>query len=182
MKTDKFKFTEIFTQKGKNNYFVLAGILGIVLIAFSNFESKNEKISSQNDISLQEYKKQIESEITSFIKEINGVGDARVIIYFESGQQNIYAQKEKTSANASKDTVNSSYNENKHNTYENEYVIIDNSGQETALIEKTLQPAIQGVAVVCSGADDISVVAAVTNSVSAVLNVPTHKICVTKMR
>ncbi len=72
--------------------------------------------------------------------------------------------------------------ESSKNTFENQVVIVNNSGNNAALVEKVLQPTIQGVAVVCSGADDISVVSAVTNSVSVVLNVPTHKICVTKMR
>ena len=53
---------------------------------------------------------------------------------------------------------------------------------KNALIEKTMQPVISGVAVACTGADDVSVVSAVTNSVSVVLDVPTHKIYVAKIK
>lgn len=179
MKADFFKIAEKFTQKGKNSYFVLIGVLGVLLIAAGDFGSGDIKKEKLNDFSLQNYKNQLEEEVTAFIREIDGVGDARVMISFESGQENIYAQTEKSSTDTSTGTGEK---ENSHSTYENEYVVIDNSGQETALVEKTMQPAIMGIAVVCSGADDISVVAAVTNSVSVVLDVPTHKICVTKMR
>ena len=182
MKADFLKIAEKFTQKGKNNYFVLIGVLGVLLIAAGDFDSGDIKKEKLNDFSLQSYKNQLEEEVTAFIREIDGVGDARVMISFESGQENIYAQTEKSSTDTSTGTAGTGEKENRHSTYENEYVVIDNSGQETALVEKTMQPAIMGIAVVCSGADDISVVAAVTNSVSVVLDVPTHKICVTKMR
>ena len=117
-----------------------------------------------------------------FLEEIDGVGNVKVMISFESGEEYVYAQQEKSDNQTNTNADETKQSENRHNTVENEYIIIKNSGGETALIEKTLQPVIQGVAVVCEGADDIGVVAAVTNSISAVLNVPSHKVCVTKMR
>ncbi len=183
MKLDYMKIIEKISQKGKQNVVVLIGILGIFLILVSemNFSSGNEKKVSQNN-SLQEYKIQTEKEITSLLKEINGVGNVKVMITLESGQENIYAQQEKNINDYQNDKNENRNQESSKNTFENQVVIVNNSGNNSALVEKVLQPTIQGVAVVCSGADDISVVSAVTNSVSVVLNVPTHKICVTKMR
>lgn len=182
MKADFSKIAEKLTQKGKNSFFIAMGVIGMLLITVADYGGKTDSVKKDDSISLQNYKYQLEKEVAGFIKEIDGVGEARVMISFEAGEENVYAQKEKSSTDSSSDTNASNQSESNHLTYENEYVIIDNSGEETALIEKVLQPTIQGVAVVCDGADDISVVAAVTNSVSVVLNVPTHKICVTKMR
>ena len=175
------KFIEFFTQKSKGNYFVIAGVVGIMLIIASDLDFGYQTKRLQNNISLQEYKYQLEEETEEFLREIDGVGNVKVMISLESGEETIYAQKEKTTADNTSASV-SKETQTRKNSYENEYVIVGKSGQEEALVEKTMQPVIMGVAVVCSGADDIMVVSAVTNSLSVVLNIPTHKICVTKMR
>lgn len=183
MKIDVMKIIEKISQKGKQNIFILVGIVGIFLILISEMDFSSSKENKASEpYSNREYKLQTEKEITALLKEINGVGDVKVMITLESGEENIYAQKEKNINDYQNDKNENRNQEVSKNTFENEVVIVNNSGNNAALVEKVLQPTIQGVAVVCSGADDISVVSAVTNSVSVVLNVPTHKICVTKMR
>ena len=182
MKPDYKNFIEKLTQKGKTNYFVIVGIIGIFLIVISDFSFEKTNYENSSSYQLQNYKNQMEKEITSLLKEIDGVGEVKVMISLESGEEHVYVQQEKSTQNIQNNQNDNTNINNSQTTFENEVVIIDNSGADTALVEKTLQPAVQGVAVVCSGADDISVVTAVTNSVSVVLNVPTHKICVTKMR
>ncbi len=183
MKIDVMKIIEKISQKGKQNIFIVIGIVGIFLILISEMDfSSNKGNKSTEHYSINEYKVQTEKEITSLLKEINGVGNVKVMITLESGEENIYAQKEKNVNDYKNDKNQDRNQEVSKNTFENEVVIVNNSGNNSALVEKVLQPTIQGVAVVCSGADDVSVVSAVTNSVSVVLNVPTHKICVTKMR
>lgn len=180
MKIDFSEYIEKFTGKGKIYYYILVGILGVILIISGDNSDLKTENSTYTTSFLQEYKDKTEKELTDFLKNINGVGEVNVVISIESGHENIYAQKEKYINNIKKEYEADDYVNN--STYENEYIIIKNSGEEQALIEKTMQPEIRGVAVSCSGADDVSVVVAVTNTVSVVLDVPTHKICVTKMR
>ena len=182
MKPDYKKIIEMLTQKGKKGYFALIGILGVFLILFSEISVFDKKISDKADFSLNEYKQQVEKELADLLREIDGVGDVKVMVSFESGEEYIYAQQQKSVQNNQNNQSDTSGSTNSQITFENEFVIIENSGTDTALLEKKLQPSVQGVAVVCNGAEDISVVTAVTNTVSVVLNVPTHKIWVTKMR
>lgn len=182
MKADFSKIAEIITQKGKINYFLILGLIGIMLIAVGDFDKTDKAKHAQESISLYEYKTMLEKETTDFLKEIEGVGEVKVMLSFESGAETVYVQQEKSTANSQNNSRENEQVQNNQSSYENEYVIIDSSGDDKALIEKTLQPVVKGVAVVCSGADNISVVTAVTNSVAAVLDVPTHKIYVTKMR
>ena len=182
MKTDFSKIIGKITQKGGINYYLILGMIGTIMLCVSNFGIEKEVLKSDDKISLQSYKSQFEDELEIFLEEIEGVGKVKVMISFESGEEYVFAQQEKSDNQTNTNVDETKQSENRHNTVENEYIIIKNSGGETALIEKTLQPVIQGVAVVCEGADDIGVVAAVTNSISAVLNVPSHKVCVTKMR
>ena len=44
----------------------------------------------------------MEDEITALLKEIDGVGDVKVMITLESGEENIYAQQEKTAEDVQK--------------------------------------------------------------------------------
>ena len=60
--------------------------------------------------------------------------------------------------------------------------MLGGSAGNEALIEKTLQPAVQGVVVVCQGAEDVKVVSNITNAVSVVLDIPTNRVCVIKMK
>lgn len=180
MKIDFSEYIEKFTGKGKIYYYILVGILGVILIISGDNSDLKTESSTYTTSFLQEYKDKTEKELTDFLKNINGVGEVNVVISIESGHENIYAQKEKYINNIKNEYEADDYVNN--STYENEYIIIKNSGEEQALIEKTMQPEIRGVAISCSGADDVSVVLAVTNTVSVVLDVPTHKICVTKMR
>ena len=87
--------------------------------------------------------------------------------------------QEKTSSDE-KDTK--SYDESVHrSTYENEIVMVASGGDKNALIEKTIEPVVQGVVVVCTGADDIKVTSDITNAVSVAMNITTNRICVIKM-
>lgn len=183
MKSYLEKLSEYITKKGKSNLFVTIGLVGILLIFISDMDlsGSKQKDSTENE-TLHQYKTELEREITVLLKEIDGVGNVKVMITLESGSENIYVQQEKTANDSSSHNTENNIQQNKKSTFENEIVIVADGGENQALVEKTLQPVVQGIAVVCSGADDIKVVSAVTNSVSVVLNLPTHKICVTKMR
>lgn len=180
MKIDYLKFLEKLSSKGKQNIFVAIGIIGIFLIMISEMDFSSSAKTDTENIDLQAYKTQMEKEITDFLSEINGVGDVKVILTLKSGAENVYAQQENTTDDTEKRQEDGV--ETQKSTYENEFVLIGGSGNNQPLVQKTIQPEIQGVAVVCSGAGDISVVSAVTNSLSVILNLPTHKICVTQMR
>ena len=57
------------------------------------------------------------------------------------------------------------------------------TGEETvdALVEMTWEPVIRGIAVVCEGADDVTVNAQITQAVSVLTGVSTNRISISKM-
>ena len=182
MKADFSKIVDYISQKGKNNLFVIIGIAGILLVFLSDLSTDKKTEIPKSEISLLQYKTELEKEVVSLLKEIDGVGDVKVMITLESGEENIYVRQEKTASDTKKQKNDDNMQENSQLSFEDEIVIVEESGKNYALVEKTISPKVQGVAVVCSGAGDIKVVSAVTNSVAVVLDIPTHKICVTKMR
>ncbi|MBQ5326868.1 MAG: hypothetical protein J6K80_06660, partial [Oscillospiraceae bacterium] len=85
MKPDFSIVLDYISKKGKNSLFVVLGIIGIflILVGDMNFTDNSEK-NTCSDISLQEYKTRTEKELTALLREIEGVGDVRVMITLES--------------------------------------------------------------------------------------------------
>ena len=182
MKLDYLNFLENILHKNKYNFFLVLGIAGVILIAVGNGMPGSAVKENKSDISNNEYRIQLENEITDLLEQMQGVGDVKVMITLQSGAESIYAQQKKISENNQKNSGEKNTQENTQSTYENEIVIVSDQNVNQPLIEKTVLPEIQGVAVVCSGADDIAIISAVTNTVSVVLNLPTNRIYVTKMK
>jgi len=182
VKPDYKKIIEKYLPYCKQNIFVIIGIIGIVLISIGDFNFPDRNKSDETVYSLEDYCCQLETEMTELLREIEGVGEVKVMITMESGEENIYVEQEKSAVDNRKTQTDTDIQENTQSTYENEIVIVSAQNNNQPLIEKTVQPTVKGVAVVCSGADDIYVVSDVINTVSVVLNVSTNRIYVTKMR
>ncbi len=175
--TEKIK---AFIEKQGKSLFVFMGLLGILLIFLS--DRKPTETINKTDTDRQSYIHILEKDLCSILSSVKNAGKVEVMITLESGRETVYAWQEKTSRDE-KSTANDTNNRiSKQNTYENEIVTVGSGSTKEALIEKTLEPVVQGVIVVCSGGDDIKVVSDITNAVSVVLNIPTNRICVIKMQ
>ncbi len=168
----------IFT-KYRQSIFIFTGLLGIMLIFLS--DTQKTKPIETADNTTDEYITKLENNLCNILNSVDGAGKVQVMITLEAGRETVYAWKEKTSLDE-KSTAGDNGQSSQHNTYENEIVTVGSSGAKEALVEKTIEPVVQGVIVVCSGADNIKVVSDITNAVSVVLNIPTNRICVIKMQ
>lgn len=168
------KIKEKFLSSGRN-YILIIGIIGIMLISFSELFPQEKQVKS-TIVTTDSYSKELGKQMETLLSMVNGAGDVKVMITMESGQENIYAQQTRTT----QDEYSQSQKTGRY-TYENEIVMVEENNEKHALIEKTLEPVVKGVVVVCSGADDIKVVSDITNAVSVALNVTTNRICVIKM-
>ena len=64
---------------------------------------------------------------------------------------------------------------------ENDYVIVDGSDGEQALVNRTELPQIRGVVILCDGGEDASISRRVTEAASVLLGVSTNRICVNQL-
>ena len=61
-------------------------------------------------------------------------------------------------------------------------VIVDNGGgARSALVQTEIEPTVKGVVVVWEGGGDILVQTRVTEAITTVLNIPSNRVCVTKL-
>lgn len=153
----------------------VAMIIGVILIVISSFGGKSEKINenlaqTEKTFNESEYTQKLENKLEEMISLINGAGETRVIITLECDYETVYAKD------------GSIEKDNESTDEDSEYIIIDSRDIQGGLILKTVTPKIRGVAVVCAGGDSMYVKAAVTELLSAVLDIGTNHISVSKLR
>lgn len=144
------------------------GLAGMALILVSEFwpaAPQQETPASQAEPAAgQSYEQQLEQRLAQLIGQMEGAGQVQVMVTLASGEEAVYAlDTQQRGEDGSSET----------------HVIL---GDGSALCETTLTPAISGVAVVCEGGGDIAVVARVTEMLSALLDLPTNRISVQKMK
>ena len=103
------------------------------------------------------------------MQSIEGVGKKKVMITVSESEEKIYAEEKQ-----------SDIDENTRRE-ENRYAIIENNGNEEAIIRKTVNPQINGVIIVCEGGNNSAVKEKIYNAVSAGFGIPSNKICVVKL-
>lgn len=168
----------------KTLFIVLAGIVGVVILVISEFIPEGEKTKSSEEeaqvsnYSIEnhyEYAEMLENKLADIISSIDGAGTAKVMITLESSSEAVYAQNDKTD-------MESGDENNEKISKENDYVLIKtDSSKEEALLLKIIQPEVKGVAVVCEGGDSIYVQQKIIETISAVFDISSSKIKVTKL-
>ena len=175
----------IFASDKKIKWVVLIGFIGILLILFSEFFPQKTKIpqdavsvSSDNET----FCKQTEEKLYQLVSSIQGVGEAQVWVTLESGVEYVYLQEEVRNTDTTKD-----YDEEGVKTLrekdnsEQKYILVNKNGEEQPLIQKQLEPTVQGVVIVCEGAGSAQVNEQVVNAVTCALGISSKRVYVAQL-
>ncbi len=160
----------IFLKRDKKiTAIICLGLAGIFMLTMSELLPRNstesEKKETVSDIS-DSYEVDLEKRLTSIVSSINGAGHTQVMVTLASGDENVYAVREKSS----------------DGSREREYIVIDDGSSESGLLLKVVEPEIRGVAVVCEGADSANVRQEIVSAVSAVLGISSNRISIAKIK
>ena len=101
----------------------------LVLLSFSSGKEKSEE--KETAFELAAYKEQLEAEVAALCAEVRGVGEVTVSLYFEMGEEYVYASD--TTASGGSD-----------------YVLSSGDG----LLLSVKLPPVSGITVVCDGGSD----------------------------
>ena len=168
------KIDEKIPKEKRLTLILAIGLLGIAFVIFFDFDNDNISKKTQNvaPISLEtdEYKISLETELTSILEQIKGVGQTKVMLTIEGTTEYIYAQ-ENIVDNKENETILEEKSQNK-------FVLIENQNQKEALVKKIIKPKVNGVIVVCEGGDSPIVNEKVYKAVSTVLDISSSKVCV----
>lgn len=149
---------------------LILGCAGILLIGLSEWLPAKETAAAADTDA---YVRQLTQQLESLLGHVNGVGNCRVMVTLETGEEAIYAEDESESSSFSEETgtaVKKSGNENRNSTV----VLSDGTG----LLVTQIQPTVRGVAVICEGGGREEVRAAVIEAVTTVLNISARRVCV----
>ncbi len=156
---------------------VCIGILAIFLLALSEFLPQGQTENTENTVSTESedaYCEALESRLAAVISEVENAGRVRVLLTLEGSSETVYATDVSVQSDRDGDIVSESR--------DSEYVLIDGSGGDAGMVLRTQTPKVQGVIVVCDGADLPEVASAVTQAVSTALGVGTDRVSVLKMK
>ena len=150
-------------------------------VLFAPHPSKDEAAAQPAPQTAQrgQTERELEARLTEMIGAVQGAGRVRVMLTLENDGETIYAYDEQNDTQTTAGGADGAAE--RRQSYESEHVLIDAQDGKQALVETCLEPEVKGVAVVCEGGDDITVVKRVTELVSVVLRLPTNRVCVIKM-
>ena len=141
--------------RNKNNL-VITGIIILGIIFMTAFSETDSVKETDDKIDVQEER------LEKILSDIDGAGAVSVMITYENtGEKNI------------------AYEKRRNDTSYDEKAVM--AGGEPMVINET-NPTVKGVIVTADGADNISVKRALTEAVSAVLDVDAHRICIYKRK
>ena len=160
--------------------------LGIGLISFNALFNPGGKSTVSNEDTYQAQSNDVSGdralleELTAMLEQIRGVSNVSIIITLEdSGRQEIASDREQNRRQTVEGDSGGGSREITEDTLRESHVILrDAQGREIPLIVQENQPRYRGVVVVASGVEQPLVKAQVVEALSAVLDLPYHRISV----
>ena len=179
MSDKKNIFSSKFFQKLKNVKHIEI-IIAVVFIAlllllyFNSFSSNSSKnISSETtSTSLANYYDELEVKLENVLKQIEGVGNVKVMITVSGSSQLVYATSTEETNNTN--TSGSTTISNSQTT--TSPVLVNSSNGSKPLVVQEILPQIQGIIVVCSGANNYKVRLEVLKAIQTLLPVSSSSI------
>ncbi|KKI93011.1 stage III sporulation protein AG [Bacillus sp. SA1-12] len=187
-------------KPSKYQYFVLVFVLGIAFMLISNLFTGNDQENNalpvasttteestevfkqtkgENTRTISDYEAEYENQLKEVLETISGVGNVSVVVNVDSTGQKVVEKDsvsqsqvtEETDPEGGKRVVEDSSSDNK-------VVIIQDGEKETPIIVEMKKPEIRGVLIVAQGADNIHIKQTIIESVTRVLDVPSHRVAV----
>lgn len=182
----KLDFNKIIKEVKKNiqdkgiKPLILILIIGVLFIIISSPTKKvtkdNKKEYSSNGISRGDddsYKKELEKELVSIIKRVNGVIDASVMITLKSSSEEVILKDIPYNKEENKD-------EKAYSEKEETVIIEDDGGNSHPYVVKKIKPQVEGIVVGIKSSTDI-IEREIMDVVQVLFDIPVHKIKIVKI-
>ncbi len=169
----------IIQEKGIKPLIIIM-IIGVLLIIISSPSKKstksNENKSSVGSININDddsYKKELEKELVSIIKRVNGVIDASVMITLKSSSEEVILKDVPYDKEENKD-------EKAYSEKEETVIIEDDGGNSHPYVVKKIKPQVEGIVVGIKSSTDI-IEREIMDVVQVLFDIPVHKIKIVKI-
>ena len=125
----------------------------------------------------------LEQKLESILSQIQGVGEVQVFINYSESSETVamYNENTKTSTTEETDTSGGTRKVDSKDS-QKELVYQEENGEKTPIIQKTIQPKIEGAIITAKGASNATVKTNIVQAVEAATGLATHKIQVFEMK
>jgi stage III sporulation protein AG len=145
----------------------------VLLVASEWTGGEKQTQKRQDAIDPQAYAAELETRLGTLIRHIRGAGETRVLVTLRADGETVWARN---------DELESESGESGRLRSSQAYVLLRDGSAESGLRLRTGMPTVQGVAVVCAGADDPQVCARITSTVTAALGIGASHVSVVQMQ
>ena len=164
--------------------FVL-GLVGILLIGLSSMLPERTGKAEETgalETDAKAYAAELEGRLQTILQQMDGVGEAQVMVTLENGYRKVYAKSEKVNNDVLEDIrAQDEKKTQEKQVTEQTYILVDGAGGKVPLVTAELEPEVKGVVVVCQGGDRPEVVGKVVDTVKVALNISSARISVSKL-
>lgn len=160
-------FIEKLGKGGWRRLVLIAGIAAIVLLFLSTLAPQSEPQAMQQYTAEETAKleRELERRLTELLAEIDGISSPQVMVTLDRTSERVFAEESKIRSGSGENSTEST-------------LALSGSGKE-ALETSVILPKVRGVAVVCSGAEDIVIREKVVNTAARVLDIKVSQVYVT---
>ena len=156
----------------KYKYILLVLLAGLVLLLWP--QSENQPPKPEKTAAVMEETAALEGRICAILRQIDGVGEASVLLTVESGEETVYAYDRTESRSQQGDSA--SLNQQR------ELVTLSDSGGQSPVSLRQQAPVYRGAVVVCQGGDSAAVRLAVTQVIQSLTGLSADRIVISKMK
>ncbi|WP_421379519.1 stage III sporulation protein AG [Bacillus salacetis] len=187
-------------KPGKFHYFLIVLLFGVAFMLISDMWGSGDQQASMvmntgsqpeqeevpafgtkdsKDSMMRDYEDRYENQLKEALEDIAGVSDPTIVVNVESTERKVYEKNNSSQTQVTKETDREGGNRSIEDKSSDEQLVIIRDGEkEVPIITETKKPKISGVLVVAKGADNIQVKKWIIESVTRVLDVPSHRVAV----
>lgn len=147
---------------------IVGGVIGVLLILFGgNLGGEKTKGSTDGEAyyNVSFYTETLERRIESLCTSISGISKAEVLLTLDCSTEYVYAH------NTSQQSVGGD-----HVTFSTDFIILNHDGNDSGAVVMEIYPKIRGIAVVCTGGEEIGVKQKIIELLSAALGISSNRI------
>lgn len=131
-------------------------------------ETNQKNTTNNNDL---------EQRLENILSNIDGVGDVKVFINYSETSETVAMYNENSKKSTTEETDKSGGVRKVEQTdSQKEIVYQEENGNKTPIVQKTVEPKIEGAIITAKGASDINVKTNIIQAVEAATGLATHKI------
>ena len=125
----------------------------------------------------------LEEKLEDILSKIEGVGSVKVFINYLESSETVAMYNENSKTSTTEETDKSGGTRKVEQTdLQKEVIYQEQNGTKTPIVQKTVEPKIEGAIITAKGAGDINVKTSIIQAVEAATGLATHKIQVFEMQ